>query len=124
MMKSSLAALLFAPSPAAFGPAPLGAHLNAPGCVSGHQQTPRSIIDALPLAIVTSCWLADFRPPMKPGVTRGGRDLRAQGSVMGIVATPQCARFSDQEVAVVRGLVTAAWTAARGLAEQQKMPAL
>jgi hypothetical protein len=104
---------------------PSGEHLAyTVGCVNCHHQTPRQIINAPPLVIVKSYSLAEFRTLMKTGVTRTGRDMLAQSSVMGIVAKEQFSHFTDQEVAAVYDFLTTQWTAERGLEEEKKIPAL
>ena len=94
------------------------------GCVNCHHQTPKEIINAPPLVVVKSYSLPEFRKLMKTGVTRGGRDMLAQGSVMGIVAKEQFSHFTDDEVAAVYGFLTREWTAQRGLQEEKKIPIL
>lgn len=94
------------------------------GCVNCHHQTPREIINAPPLVVVKGYSLSEFRKLMRTGVTRSGRDMLAQGSVMGIVAKEQFSHFSDDEVAAVYDFLTREWTAQRGLEEEKKIPIL
>ena len=94
------------------------------GCVNCHHQTPKEIINAPPLIVVKGYSLPEFRKLMRTGVTRGGRDMLAQGSVMGIVAKEQFSHFTDAEVAAIYGFLTSEWTAQRGLEEEKKIPIL
>jgi hypothetical protein len=94
------------------------------GCVNCHHQTPKEIINAPPLIVVKGYSLPEFRRLMRTGVTRGGRDMLAQGSVMGIVAKEQFSHFTDAEVAAIYDFLTREWTAQRGLEEEKKIPIL
>ena len=94
------------------------------GCVNCHHQTPKEIINAPPLIVVKGYSLPEFGKLMRTGVTRGGRDMLAQGSVMGIVAKEQFAHFTDAEVAAIYDFLTREWTAQRGLEEEKKIPIL
>ncbi len=94
------------------------------GCVNCHHQTPKDIINAPPLTIVASYSLPEFRRLMKAGVTRTGRNMLAQSSVMGIVAVEQFARFSDEEVQAIYIYLTRNWTAQQAAKEEAKIPVL
>jgi hypothetical protein len=104
---------------------PLGEHLAyTVGCVNCHHQTPKQIINAPPLIIVRSYSLPEFRRLMKTGVTRTGRDMLAQSSVMGIVAAEQFSHFTDDEVAAVYNFLSRDWTVERAKKEEAKIPIL
>src|SRR6185503_16480615 len=68
------------------------------GCINCHHQTDKNIINAPPLVVVKTYSLSEFRTLMKTGVTKAGRDMASQGSVMGFVAKEQFAHFTDDEV--------------------------
>lgn len=95
----------------------------AVGCVNCHHQTPKEILNAPPLLVVKGYTLAQFRTLLKSGVTAGGRDLYAQGSIMGIVAREQFTRLTDDEVAAIHHYLQTDWTAARAAAEEAKIAA-
>ncbi len=102
---------------------PAGEHLAyTVGCVNCHHQTDKSIINAPPLMVVRTYSLPEFRKLMKTGVTRAGRDMASQGSVMGFVAKEQFAHFTDAEVASLYDYFTKDWTAQRGIEEEKKIP--
>ena len=102
---------------------PTGEHLvYTVGCVNCHHQTDKHIINAPPLVIVKAYSLPEFRRLMKTGVTRAGRDMASEGSVMGFVAKEQFAHFTDDEVAAVYEYLTKEWTVERGLEEERKIP--
>jgi hypothetical protein len=104
---------------------PSGEHLvYTVGCVNCHHQTPREIINAPPLVIVKTYSLPEFRRLMKSGITRTGRDMLAQSSIMGIVASEQFSHFTDDEVKAVYDFLSQQWTVERGLAEERKIPVL
>ena len=110
---------------AAMAAAPSGEHLAyTVGCVNCHHQTPKEIVNAPPLTIVSSYSLSEFRRLMKSGVTRGGRNMLAQSSVMGIVATEQFSHFTDDEVFAIYSFLTKQWTAQRAMKEEEKNPVL
>lgn len=94
------------------------------GCVNCHHQTHRSIINAPPLLIVRSYTLAEFRKLLKTGITRTGRDMTAEASVMGIVAKEQFAHFTEDDVAALFAFLTTDWTAGRAREEEKKIPIL
>jgi hypothetical protein len=58
---------------------------------------------------------------MKTGVTRDGRDMYAQGSIMGIVAREQLSHFTDEEIVAVHEFLQDEWTAERGAKEEEKI---
>jgi len=91
------------------------------GCVNCHHQTPKEILNAPPLLVVKSYSLPEFRTLLKTGVTRGGRDMYAQGSIMGIVAREQLSHFTDEEVAAVHEFLQNEWTAERAAREEAKI---
>lgn len=91
------------------------------GCVNCHHQTPKEIINAPPLLIVKTYSLPEFRILMNTGVTRDGRDMYAQGSIMGIVAREQFSHFTDQEVAAVHMFLQTEWTTERAAREEEKI---
>jgi hypothetical protein len=102
---------------------PSGEHLAyTVGCVNCHHQTDKHIINAPPLVIVKAYSLSEFRRLMKTGITRTGRDMASQGSVMGFVAKEQFAHFTDDEVAALYDFFTRHWTAERGIEEEKKIP--
>ncbi len=91
------------------------------GCVNCHHQTPKEILNAPPLVVVKAYSLAEFRTLLKTGVTRAGRDMYAQGSIMGIVAREQLSYFTDEEVTAVHTFLQKEWTAERGAREEAKI---
>jgi hypothetical protein len=92
------------------------------GCVNCHHQTDKHIINAPPLVIVKAYSLTEFRRLMKTGITKAGRDMASQGSVMGFVAKEQFAYLTDAEVSALYTFFTKDWTAERGLEEEKKIP--
>lgn len=125
MRRQLVTALALAVPLAARAAAPSGEHLvYTVGCVNCHHQTHKKIINAPPLVIVKSYSLKEFRRLMKTGVTRTGRNMVAQGSVMGVVAQEQFSHFTDDEVLAVYKFLTTEWTAERGLEEEKKIPIL
>lgn len=110
------------PVVAAAPPPPSGERLvYLVGCVNCHHQTPKEILNAPPLVIVKTYSLPEFRTLMKTGVTRGGRDMYAQGSIMGIVAREQLSHFTDEEIVAVHEFLQKEWTAERGAKEEEKI---
>ena len=91
------------------------------GCVNCHHQTPKEILNAPPLAVVQAYSLAEFRTLLKTGVTRSGRDMYAQGSIMGIVAREQLSHFTEDEVEAVHEFLQKGWTAERAAQEEAKI---
>jgi hypothetical protein len=125
MLKFPGAALLLSIPIAALCNDLSGEHLvYTVGCVNCHHQTPREIINAPPLVIVKTYSLTEFRRLMKSGITRTGRDMLAQSSIMGIVASEQFSHFTDDEVKAVYDFLSQQWTVEKGLAEERKIPLL
>jgi len=91
------------------------------GCVNCHHQTPKEILNAPSLLVVRAYSLPEFRTLLKTGVTRAGRDMYAQGSIMGIVAPEQLTYFTGDEVAAVHAFLHTDWSAARAAREQAKI---
>lgn len=91
------------------------------GCVNCHHQTPKEILNAPPLVVVQAYSLPEFRTLLKTGVTRNGRDMYAQGSIMGIVAREQLSYFTDDEISAVHAFLQNDWTAERGTREEAKI---
>lgn len=109
----------------AFAKGQTGEHLvYTVGCVNCHHQTPKEIINAPPLTVVASYSLPEFRRLMKAGVTRSGRNMLDQSSVMGIVAVEQFSHFSDEEVQAIYSYLTRKWTAQQAAKEEAKIPVL
>ena len=94
------------------------------GCINCHHQTPKEIINAPPLVIVQAYSLPEFKKLMKTGITRTGRDMLAQSSLMGIVATEQFSHFTDEEVVAVYNFLHNTWTTDRAQKEEAKIPLL
>ena len=92
------------------------------GCVNCHHQTDKRIINAPPLVIVKTYSLPEFRKLMKAGITKAGRDMASEGSVMGFVAKEQFAHFTDDEVTALYAYFTKEWTAEMGMEEEKKIP--
>lgn len=124
-MRLLIASLALAlPLGAVAAPSP-GEHLvYTVGCVNCHHQTHKSIINAPPLVIVKAYSLPEFRRLMKTGVTKSGRNMVAEGSVMGVVAQEQFAHLTDQEVEAIYRFLATEWTAQRGADEEKKIPSL
>ena len=102
---------------------PSGEHLAyTVGCINCHHQTDKHIINAPPLVIVKAYSISEFRRLMKTGITKAGRDMASQGSVMGFVAKEQFSHLTDAEVAALYDFFTKEWTAARGIEEEKKIP--
>jgi hypothetical protein len=102
---------------------PTGEHLAyTVGCINCHHQTDKHIINAPPLVIVKAYSISEFRRLMKTGVTKAGRDMASQGSVMGFVSKEQFFHFTDAEVAALYKFFTTEWTAERGVEEEKKIP--
>jgi hypothetical protein len=103
----------------------LGEHLvYTVGCVNCHHQTHKKIINAPPLVVVKAYSLPEFRRLMRTGITKTGRNMVAEGSVMGVVAQEQFAHFTDEEVGAIYKFLTTEWTARRGVDEEKKIPLL
>lgn len=112
-----------APAPVvAAAPPPSGERLAyVVGCVNCHHQTPKEIFNAPPLVRVQAYSLPEFRTLLKTGVTRDGRDMYAQGSIMGIVAREQLSHLTDDEVAAVHRYLQNGWTPERAAHEEAKI---
>lgn len=123
LLLSSCAADTPSPPAAIAKPAPPSGERLAylVGCVNCHHQTPKEILNAPPLAIVKTYSLPEFRALLKTGVTRDGRDMYAQGSIMGIVAREQLSHLTDEEVAAVHEFLQKGWTAERAAHEEAKI---
>lgn len=103
-------------------PAPSGERLvYVVGCVNCHHQTPKQIMNAPPLIAVKGYSLTEFRKLLSTGVTRDGRDMYAQGSIMGIVAREQLSYLTDEEVTAIHSYLQNGWSAERAAAEESKM---
>lgn len=111
------------PAAAAPAPAPISGERLAyvAGCVNCHHQTPKEILNAPPLLVVKAYSLPEFRTLLKTGMTQGGRDLYAQGSIMGIVAREQLKFLTDDEVEAIHHYLQTGWTAERAAAEEAKI---
>ncbi|MEO8366876.1 MAG: hypothetical protein ABI538_11765 [Pseudoxanthomonas sp.] len=92
------------------------------GCINCHHQTPKEILNAPSLMIVKTYSLPEFKTLMKTGVTRDGRDMYAQGSIMGIVAREQLSHLTDEEMAAIHAFLGNQWTAERVAFEEAKIP--
>jgi len=92
------------------------------GCINCHHQTDKHIINAPPLVVVKTYSLSEFRTLMKTGITKAGRDMASQGSVMGFVAKEQFSHLTDAEVSALYRFFTKEWTAERGVEEEKKIP--
>ena len=113
---SAPAAIVAAPPP------PPGERLTyVVGCVNCHHQTPKEILNAPALTLVKSYSLPEFKTLLKTGVTRNGRDMYAEGSIMGIVAREQLSYLTDDEVFAVHEFLQKEWTAERGATEEAKI---
>lgn len=91
------------------------------GCVNCHHQTPKEIMNAPPLIAARAYSLPEFKRLLATGVTRGGRDMYAQGSIMGIVAREQLSHLTEAEVEAIHGYLQDGWTAERAAAEEAKI---
>jgi cytochrome c553 len=122
-MKYLVCLFMLALTAAAEAAGPTGEHLAyTVGCVNCHHQTDKHIINAPPLVIVKAYSISEFRRLMKTGITKAGRDMASQGSVMGFVAKEQFAHFTDDEVTALYNFFTREWTAERGIEEEKKIP--
>jgi hypothetical protein len=85
---------------------PTGEHLAyTVGCVNCHHQTDKHIINAPPLVVIKAYSIEEFRRLMKTGITKAGRDMATEGSVMGFVAKEQFSHFTDAEVTALYDLL-------------------
>jgi len=94
------------------------------GCISCHHQTPKGELNAPSLEIVQRYSLPEFSRLMKTGVTRDGRHLLKEGSLMGIVATEQLAYLTDKEIKAIYTFLSKDWTKERIAKEEAKIPLL
>ena len=102
---------------------PSGEHLAyTVGCINCHHQTDKHIINAPPLTVIKAYSISEFRKLMKTGITKAGRDMASQGSVMGFVAKEQFSHLTDAEVGALYEFFTKDWTAERGIEEEKKIP--
>ena len=90
------------------------------GCVNCHHQTPKEILNAPPLSVVQSYSLPEFKKLLTTGVTRDGRDMYAQGSIMGIVAREQLSHLTDEELIAIHEFLQRGWTPERAAKEEAK----
>jgi len=124
-MKRHVALLMLLNCAVAASAEPPGARLAyVVGCINCHHQTPKEMINAPPLAIVSAYSLPEFSHLLKTGVTRTGRDLLAQSSLMGIVAKEQFSHLTDDEIASIYAFLRNDWTAERAAKEEAKIPLL
>jgi cytochrome c553 len=91
------------------------------GCVNCHHQTPKEILNAPSLMVVQGYSLPEFRTLLKTGVARAGRDMYAEGSIMGIVAREQLSYLTEDEVAAVHAFLQKSWTVERASREEAKI---
>jgi hypothetical protein len=124
MSKLLAVSLLLIANIAAAGP-PSGERLAyLVGCVNCHHQTPKEIINAPPLAIIQAYSLPEFKKLLKTGVTRTGRDMLSESSLMGIVAKEQFSHFTDEEIVAVYNFLRNSWTPESAAKEEAKIPML
>lgn len=120
--KQAAAPAVAAPASQVEPPAPSGERLvYVVGCVNCHHQTPKQIMNAPPLLVTAGYSLPEFKRLLSTGVTRDGRDMYAQGSIMGIVAREQLSYLTDQEVAAIHSYLQSGWSAERAAAEEAKI---
>ena len=93
-------------------------------CINCHHQTPKEVVNVPPLAVVKAYSLPEFRKLMKTGVTRAGRDMLAESSLMGIVTKEQFSYLTDAEVAASYTFLQSDWTIERAAKEEAKIPLL
>ena len=91
------------------------------GCINCHHQTPKEILNAPPLMVVQGYSLPEFEKLLTTGVTRGGRDMYAQGSIMGIVAREQLSHLTEDEMVAIHRFLQTEWTAERAAIEEAKI---
>ena len=91
------------------------------GCVNCHHQTPKEILNAPSLVLVQTYSLPEFAKLLDTGVTRDGRDMYAQGSIMGIVAREQLSHLTEEEAAAIHAFLSTQWTAERAAREEAKI---
>lgn len=78
-------------------------------------------MNAPPLLVVSGYSLPKFRKLLSTGVTRDGRDMYAQGSIMGIVAREQLSHLTDAEIVAIHSYLQNGWSAERAAAEEAKI---
>lgn len=71
--------------------------------------------------VVQTYSLPEFKKLLKTGITRDGRDMYAQGSIMGIVAREQLSHLTDAEVAATHEFLQKGWTNERAAFEEAKI---
>lgn len=129
LLACSCSSEMAAPAQAAAAPAPAPAPASPSGerlayivgCVNCHHQTPKEILNAPPLQVVQAYSLPEFRKLLATGVTRDGRDMYAQGSIMGIVAREQLSHLTEAEVTAIHGFLQKGWTTERVAFEEAKI---
>lgn len=94
------------------------------GCISCHHQTPKGELNAPTLLVVQTYSLPEFSKLIKTGVTRNGRDMLKEGSLMGVVATEQLSYLSDEEIKAIYTFLQKDWTQERIAREEAKVPSL
>jgi hypothetical protein len=103
-------------------PPPSGERLTyVVGCVNCHHQTPKEILNAPPLSVVQTYSLPEFKRLITTGVTRDGRDMYAQGSIVDIVAREQLSHLTEEEVVAVHQFLRRGWTLERAAEEEAKI---
>jgi cytochrome c553 len=121
-MKRIAHALMLAAPMTLHASGPSGEHLAyTVGCVNCHHQTDKHIINAPPLVIVKAYSMPEFRRLMKTGITRTGRDMASEGSVMGFVAKEQFSHLTDDEVTALYEFLAKEWTVEMGTEEEKKI---
>ena len=91
------------------------------GCVNCHHQTPKEIMNAPPLMVVQGYSFPEFKKLLETGATRDGRDMYAQGSIMGIVAREQLSHLTDDEITAIHEFLQKGWTVERAALEEAKI---
>ncbi|PZO08055.1 MAG: hypothetical protein DCF27_09845 [Lysobacteraceae bacterium] len=71
--------------------------------------------------VVQSYSLPEFKKLLETGATRDGRDMYAQGSIMGIVAREQLSHLTDDEITAVHEFLQKGWTIERAALEEAKI---
>ena len=65
--------------------------------------------------------LPEFKKLLTAGVARDGRDMYAQGSIMGIVAREQLSHLTNEEMVAIHQFLQNDWTVERGANEEAKI---
>ncbi len=94
------------------------------GCISCHHQTPKGELNAPTLLVVKGYSLPEFITLLKTGVTRSGRNMLKEGSLMGIVAAEQLSYLTDEEIQAIYTFLTKDWNEQRIAKEEAKIPSL